>query len=127
MGGGLGGSDERGARVASLLSLGGASGSAAAQERGASVSGVGGLEHMMSGGSWCHAADAGIEQFTDVVLRGPRVKGALDVGLVRADVNPVTGHVGYKGAVVSSVTRLASKARSAQVGGVGASRWGAIR
>ncbi|KAG1669680.1 hypothetical protein FOA52_002064 [Chlamydomonas sp. UWO 241] len=48
----------------------------------------------------------------NVLFRGPRLKIGIDVGLVEADVSPVTGRMTYRGKVMNRAARICGKASS---------------
>ena len=48
----------------------------------------------------------------NVVLRGPRIKVGLDVGMTSSEISPCTGRMIYRGRVMNRASRIASKASS---------------
>lgn len=53
---------------------------------------------------------------SQILFKGPRLKGGISMGAVKADLSSSSGHVTYRGHAVASLHRLLTEAKTSQVG-----------
>ncbi|MEW5311131.1 MAG: hypothetical protein WDW38_002871 [Sanguina aurantia] len=51
----------------------------------------------------------------EILFKGPRLKGGISMGAVKADLSSSSGHVTYRGHAVASLHRLLTEAKTSQV------------